>query len=196
MFPLLHCTVQALLSAQEKKLVALNYVPLGFQTFHIRLLSDASFQNLHEKHSQIGFVVALSDKYNNIIITHWHSSRTSRRSRSTEESELLALDLALNRMRIHRETISQLLKKEVPTVVYLDNRTLWHHLRDTTVTCLPEVLFRCREHITEETVNSIRLIDNEHNLADAMTKLKPNNSLELCICDNFYEVPVKRVFML
>lgn len=75
-------------------------------------------------------------------------------------------------------------------------KTILHHLMATTVPRLPKVVFRCRKHITNETLNSICLIDNKHNPADAMTKLKSDNSLELCVRCDFYEVPVKRTFEL
>lgn len=195
-FPLLHRTAEALQHASDQELTTLTYKPLDFATIHIRVFSDGSYQNLPDKHSQIGFIICISDKDDNCNITHWHSSRASRRPTSTDESELFALDLALNRLRSHRKIIFQLLGKEIPTVVYIDNQTLWDNLMNTTATSLPEVMMRCREHISEETVNSVCLIDSKYNVADAMTKAKPNNALLTCIKHNHFCTPVKRVFML
>lgn len=177
-------------------LASLRFVPLDFESIHIRVFSDSSFQNLPDKHSQIGFIFTLADKHDKTNIFHWHSSRATRRPTSTEEAELFALDVALQRLRNQRKIVFQLLQKEVPAVVYIDNQTLWQNLMNTTAPSLPEVMLRCRDHINDETVNSVCLIHTAYNPADAMTKKKPNSALVNTIKRIEHKVPVKRVFML
>lgn len=65
-------------------------VPLDLDTIYIRCYSDGSCQKLAEKLSQIGFMVGLADEYDSFNTGHWKSSRTTRRTHSTEESELMA----------------------------------------------------------------------------------------------------------
>ena len=67
---------------------------------------------------------------------------------------------------------------------------------NTTATALQEVIMRCREHITEETVNSVCLIESQYNVSDAMKKAKPNTTLTTFIRENHFKLPVRRVFML
>lgn len=45
----------------EEHLASLRYVPLDLDTLHIRMFLDGSFQNLPDKHSQIGFILFLAD---------------------------------------------------------------------------------------------------------------------------------------
>lgn len=177
-------------------LASLRYVPLNFDTIHIRLFSDGSFQNLPDKHSQIGFVFILADGNEKSNIIHWHSSRATRRPASTEDSELMALDVASLRLRNQRRIIFQLLHKEVPVVAYIDNQTLWQNLINSTAPSMPEIMYRCREMISDEIINRICLIESKQNPADAMIKKNPDASLFHVIKKNEHTVHVKRVFML
>jgi len=117
-------TKQALRLAKMDHMSQLKYAPLDEETTHIRVYSDESFQNLELKHSQIGFIIVLADKNHKFNLIHWHSSRSPRRPHSTEESEMMALDVALRSLKILRMIIFQLLKKEVPIFAYCRNREL------------------------------------------------------------------------
>lgn len=184
------------MSIKERRLSVLTYTPLDSATIHIRVYSDGSFQNLATKHSQIGFLICLSDQDDGFNLIHWHSSRAPRRAHSTEESELIALDGALRCITNLRMVIFQLLKRQIPIVVYVDNQTLWGNLMNETVPSIPEIGYRCREPIKNGIIASICLIPGDINPADAMTKAKHNNSLERAITDHKCCTPAKRVFML
>lgn len=136
----------------------IKYVSLDFDSIYIRVYSDGSNQNLALKHSQVGYVIALSDKDNRLKVVQWHSSRASRSAHSTEESELLALDLSFRSIRNMRMVVFELLKKEVPVVSYIDNQTLWLNVMKETAQSLPEVMYRCRDYISDGTITSVCLI--------------------------------------
>lgn len=93
-------------------MASLNYTLLYLRTIHIRVFSDGSFQNLHNKHFQIGLIIALADNNGKVNIAHWHSSRASRRPISTGESELPAFDLALNGYVFIAKSCSNFLEKK------------------------------------------------------------------------------------
>ncbi len=80
---------------QKEKTSSLRNVQMDEESIHIRVYSDGAFQNLPTKHSQIGFIIALADRFDTFNIVHWQSARANRRPHSTEQSELLALDAAL-----------------------------------------------------------------------------------------------------
>lgn len=80
------------------------------------------------KHSQIGFLIVISDVTDAFSIVNWHSSRSIRRTRSTEEAELMAIDAALRSVRNMRMIIFQLVKREVPVTVYIENSALCGNL--------------------------------------------------------------------
>lgn len=91
-----------------------RYVPLAFESIHMRVFSDGSFQNLPENHLKVGFVFTFADKYNDSNIFHWHSGHASRCPASTKKAELLPLNTALQRFQNQRMVAFQLSQKEVP----------------------------------------------------------------------------------
>ena len=103
-------TRRALLDSQNSNNTEIQYVSLHEDSIHIRVYSDGSFQNLPTKHSQIGFIIGIADKDDKFNIIHWHSSRAPRRPCSTEQSELMALDIALRTLENIRSIIFALLK--------------------------------------------------------------------------------------
>ena len=63
---------------------------LHFESVYIKLFSDASFNNLQNGESQAGFLVFLSDKFNNIAPFAWSLTKLKRVARSTLAAETLA----------------------------------------------------------------------------------------------------------
>lgn len=167
---LLNFCRQAYSQIQLHQLALLRNASLEFDTIHIRVYSNVSFLNLPEKHSQIGFVFVLADGNDKNNLSDWYRSCASRWPASTEEAKLLSLDIALNRLQNQRKIVFQLLQKEVPVVVSIDYQTLWQNLMNDTAPSLPEMMYRCRERIIFEVVNSVCLIESKCNIADAMSK--------------------------
>lgn len=164
----LFCTLEG----QGRK-VCFNHIwPLAFSFIHIRLHTDGVYQNLKEKHFQIGFSITVSDRHNSSNIIHWQSSRASRRPSSTEEAELFLLDHALGSIRNLQEVVLQLQRKKVPIVLYINKQTLWCSLMSLTVTSILEVMNRCHGYIHDETITSTCLIPSEQNIADALARLR------------------------
>ena len=69
---------------------------LHFESLYIKLFLDASFNNLQNGGSQGGFLVFLSDKFNNIVPITWSSTKLKRVARSTLAAETLALSDGCN----------------------------------------------------------------------------------------------------
>lgn len=193
---LLYRTFDVLDSAKKTSITKLHYVPLDESTIHLRVYCDASFQNLRTKHSQIGFCIFTADGTNQVNLIHWHSSRAPRRGHSTEQTELMALDEALKSVEYVSKMLNDLMRKDIPVVVFIDCDTLWSNLMKETVPTIPEIGYRCREAITEERVHSMCLIKSSSNPADALTKAKANKSLQIAIDSNSLITPPHRVFML
>lgn len=141
---LLNSCQDAYVKVDREKLARLHYVPLDFKTVQIRVFSDGSFQNLSNKHSQIGFVIILEDANDHYNIFTWHSCRATRREWSTKEAELFALDSALLRLRNQRDITFQLLKKKVPHGGLNRQTSTLANLMNTTASSMSEVMYRCR----------------------------------------------------
>lgn len=104
-------TRKALPETKQNELAKLRLMSLEEESIHIRLYSDASFQKLFTKHSQIGFIVSLSDSTDAFNLIHWDSSRSPCRAHSTVDSELMALDFAFRCIKNLRMIVFQLFKK-------------------------------------------------------------------------------------
>lgn len=102
----------------------LQFVLFDYYTVYIRVYADEAYQNLAMKHSQVVYIITLSDHAEATNVVHWHSVCASRQFHSTEEAELLALDLAFREIQNMRMSIFQLLNKEVPIVADTDIQTL------------------------------------------------------------------------
>lgn len=171
------------------------YVPLDASTIHIRLYTDGAYQNLPIKHSQVGFITVLADKNDTFNIIHWRSSRAPRRPHSTEQSELMALDVSLSSLENLSMIVFSLIKRVIPIVVYNDCETLWLNLMNDTIPTIPEIGYRYREPIANGRIAFTCLIPGDLNSADATTKAKPNSMLTNAIRTNKCITPCKRVFM-
>ena len=193
---LLHETDKHLRIVKEEHLAKLTNVPLDLSTASVRVYSDGAYQNLEDKHSQIGFVLGIADQDDNINIFHWSSCRTPRRAHSTEEAELMALDIALRTIRNMRHIVFQLMKREIPIVCYVDNQALWDNLMNETAGSIPDIMARCRSYIHDGTIASVCLISGTCNPADAMTKRKPNGALQHILAHNSCQTPPRKVFMM
>ena len=108
----------------------------------------------------------------------------------------MALDSGIKTIRNLKMIVFQLLKKNAPTVCYVDNQTMWDNLMNSTVPSIPEVYYRFREAIQHEVINSVCLIPGSDNPSDAMKKAKDNGKLKRSIADGICITPPTRVFML
>ena len=140
-------THAALRQAKENQHAKLNYIPLDSPTTHIRIYADAAFQNLRTKHSQIGFIVYLADKDDNVNIAHWHSSRAPRQPHSTDQAELMALDIALRSTENMANIINTFYGRTIPVVLFIDCDTLWTNFMKETVPTIAEIGYRWRDSL-------------------------------------------------
>lgn len=106
---LLQSCKEAYEKVTTENLALLRYIPLDFSTIHMLVFSDGSFQILPYKHSQVGFVFVLADGHERCNLFQCHSSRATRRPASSEEPELLSLDISLHWLRSQRHIMMQLL---------------------------------------------------------------------------------------
>lgn len=100
---------EAYLNASKEKLISLLFVPLEFFSIQAQIVSNLLFQNLPEKHLQIEFTLLHSDGHDQCNLFQRHSSRATRWPASTDEAELLALDIYLLRLCNCRRNMFQLL---------------------------------------------------------------------------------------
>ena len=76
----------------KKEQAYIHFPKLALSSVHLRVYSDASFNNLPDGGSQEGFLVLISDSSNKCSPISWASNRIKRVVRSTLAAETLALN--------------------------------------------------------------------------------------------------------
>lgn len=67
-------------------LSSLSYVPLNFDSIHLGMFSDGSFQNIPDKRSQVGYIFVLAEENHKCNLFHLHRSRPTRRPSLTKHA--------------------------------------------------------------------------------------------------------------
>ena len=96
------------------------------ESFNIKLYSDASFNNLPNGGSQGGFIILLSDKYNNVAPIAWSSIKLKRVGRSTIAADTLALLDGCD------TSFSSITRNNIVTSILKPLRTIVHYMRHFT----------------------------------------------------------------
>ena len=98
-----------------------------FESFYIKVFSNASFNNLQNGGNQGGFLVLLSDKFNNIPPMAWSSTKLKCVAHSTLAAETLALsdgcDMPFFLVSLAKEMIYPKHTKDINTKGYTNNHS-------------------------------------------------------------------------
>lgn len=186
---------QAFTNARTFSLATFKNILLDNQPIHLRLFADACFHNLRRKHSHLGFIIFLADRFDKVNIIHLHSSRAPLHAHSTEQSELMALYLAFRSLENITKLVCAILDRYILVFGFVDCNKLWTKLTNDTVPNIGQIGYRFRKAITEKRVYSICLIPSTRNPADAFTKAETNNGLRDTRPTNILRTLPKRVFM-
>lgn len=173
----LYLETSVLEKTKEQKLSSRSYTLIDFNSLHIRLYTDAAFQDLNNKHSQTALSAFLSDRKNRSNILHWQSPRAPSRLSATENSERLALVKPWNLFATLKKFSFSSFKNEIPVVFYIVTQTLWYNLINSTSTSLPKVMLRYREYTDDGAISSTFLISDDYNPANTFTRQRPNQKL-------------------
>ena len=108
---------------------------IDMESLNIKLYSDATFNNLLNGSSQGGFIILLSNKYNNVAPIAWSSIKLKRVARSTIAAETLALsdgcDTSFFVASLTKEMIFMKQYNDINIEAFSDNRLLYETLHTT-----------------------------------------------------------------
>ena len=148
----------------------------NIESLCIKLYSDASFNNLQNGGSQGGFIVLLSDKYNNVAPIAWSSVKLKRVARSTIAAETLALsdgcDTSYFVASLAKKIILMKQNQNINVEAFTDNRSLYETLH-TTKSILDKRLrveIAALREMCEKNELLINWVEKEHQLSDVLTK--------------------------
>lgn len=149
---------------------------LHIESLYIKIFADASFNNLPNGGSQGGFIVLLSDKFNNIAPIAWSSIKLKRVARSTLAAETLALtdgcDTSFFIASLAKEIIYPKFPKDIAIEGYTDNHSLYETLKSTNSVLdrrLRVEISALRE-MCENNELSINWIEKQCQLSDVLPK--------------------------
>ena len=145
------------------------------------IFTDASFANNKDLSSQIGYVIAITDRNGSANIVHWSSIKCKRVTRSVLASELYALAHGFDIGAAIKSTIQKILQlPQLPLVLCTDSKSLYEclvKLGTTQEKRLMVDLMCLRQAYERREITEIKWISGGSNLADAMTKSKSCNAL-------------------
>lgn len=115
--------------AKEQPGVGLKYVSIGTTTAKLVVFSDASFAFNADMTSQLGFVIALADRFENENILHYTSVKSKRVTRSVLASEHFAAVNAFVSASTIRVFLNDLFGRIIPLVLHTNSKSLYDSIK-------------------------------------------------------------------
>jgi hypothetical protein len=183
----------------------ITYIPLDLSTAKLYVFVDGSFANNKDFSSQLGYEVILANEvdgedsfeiYGNMI--DWKSVKSQRVTRSVLASEVYGMTAGIDMAYAIGSTLNMITKQlglpTIPVIVCTDSYSLYEclvKLGTTKEKRLMIDIMAIRQSYERRELQEIRWINGNDNPADAMTKAKPNPSLETFIDTNKLNIRVE-----
>ena len=161
--------------------IALSF-PRNFDIASCKIIAygDASFANLHDRGSQGGYIIFLTDSDGKYCVLTWQSKRIKRVVRSTLAAECLAIGSAADAAIHLQSTLRELFPRlAAPIHIFSDNDSLVKSVHSSTSVedkRLQIEVAVLRDMIKQQDVQEIRWIPTKLNLADSLTKAGANTA--------------------
>jgi hypothetical protein len=170
----------------------LLFVFLNQNQLKLMIFTDAAFANTLDFHSQIDYVVCLTnDVHANLI--HWSSIKCKRITKSVLTIELYVMINDFDVEAVIKSIIDRMLHISLSLILLTNSKFLYDCLvkLDTIAEKRLMIDLMClRQSYERREIAEIRWIDENINLADAMTKSKSCNALIKLIDINIIELKI------
>jgi hypothetical protein len=170
----------------------LRFVSLNRNQLRLMIFTDAAFANTLDLHSQIDYVVCFTnDVHANLI--HWSSIKCKRITRSVLAIELYAMINDFDVEAVIKSIIERMLHISLSLISLTDSKSLFDcliKLETTSEKRLMIDLMCLKQSYERREIAEIRWINENINLADAMTKSKFCNALIKLIDTNIIELKI------
>lgn len=147
---------------------------LNLDTLNILVHADASFANLHDLRTQLGFVILLTDHTKRVNWLQYRSYKCKRIVRSVLSGETHAFVDSFDAAYTIRHDMEKMLNQNIPLNVETDSDSLFkvvNQSSNTTERRLMIDLQATREAYNERKIDNMGWIKSCGNLADGLTKL-------------------------
>lgn len=148
---------------------------------------DAGFAANPDSSSQMGFLVTLMDKNNNVNIVHYGSLKSKRITRSVLAAELFAMVHGFDIASTIRLTLNSMMDRVIPLRVYRDSRSLYDcltRINQTTEKRLLIHLRMLRQSYERREITEVFWIPTAQNPAYSFTKASPTSVLNSLLNSN------------
>lgn len=169
-----------ILALKATKHLSLHFPKLDMQSLRLVCYVDASFANRHDKSSQIGYLICLTDKSRRAAVLSFKSCRSWRVAQSAMTAEALAFAAGFDAAHALRHQLAELFGKSIPLWMFTDSLTLFKTLttcKRTTEGRLMIDIYAARESFRRREIDNIGFIRTAYNPADDLTKLHGNGAL-------------------
>jgi hypothetical protein len=176
-------------SIRELRFVSLN---LNRNQLKLMIFTDAAFVNTIDLHSQIDYVICLIDDVHANLI-HWLSIKCKRVIKSVLVAKLYVMINDFDVEAIIKSIIERMLHIFLSLILLTDSKSLYDCLVKLDIIAEKRLmidLMCLRQSYERREIAEIRWIDEDSNLADAMTKSKLCNALIKLIDTNTIELKI------
>ena len=140
---------------------------------HWEAYADASFGNVEDGHTQLGYIISLTDGKNRCPI--WWKSRKSRRvAKSTIEAEALSVGEAIEGLIYFNHLWEEVVGgRKLDALVKTDSKTLMTAIKSSTGVSSKRLkidMAAIRETIESGEVKEVQWVQGKHQIADVLTK--------------------------
>lgn len=173
--------------------VVLTYPKLDRSTLRLRVYADSAFANNKDQSSQMGYVVLLCDGTGQAHVLSYVSRKCKRVVRSIMAGEVYAFSTAFDEAYVIRYDLEQLYGCHVPLVMFTDSKQLFDVVTKASHSSEKRLMIdiaAAREAYNRHDITSVGLIASEHNLSDAMTKLRCGPALDSFLRTGVVHTPV------
>ena len=146
---------------------------LDLSTAVVKVFSDASYGNLTDGGSQIGYLVFLCDDANRAVPISWGSKKARRVARSTLTAETLAAGEGVDAAIVVKQVVEEVMGGHLPPIqVYVDNKSLCDaaHTTNSLAQKSLRVDMAAIRQMIERGDMTMEWIPAELQLADVLTK--------------------------
>ena len=161
-----------------------KYVRLHQNSFQLVVFCNAFFVNNRDLSFQIGYVVCLTDKSGTANLIHWTNIKCKRVIKNVLASELYVMDHVCDIEAVIKATAEKIFGIHISLILCTDSKSLYDYLMRFGITNEKRFMIdimNFRQFYERREIIEIRWIDENKNLANAMTKTKTTSILKVLI---------------
>lgn len=173
----------------------LFYSSVSKDSLHIRVYADASFAGNDDLSSQLGFIIRLCDSSHRAHVLECSSKKSKRIVRSVLEGEIYAFAEGFDRAFVLRHDLQTIFRRNISLHMFTDSLQMFDVVTKgshTTEKRLTIDIVSARQSYNREEISQVGLVASENNIADGLTKEKPNDALNKLLDSGFDLNPVRK----